>query len=84
MRLELAGELVAEGAIPQKAAQDAAHVAIASVYECEYLLTWNCRHIANAELGRGIRRVIGRHGYNVPNLSTPEELMGGENSDMEG
>lgn len=37
--LELAGELVAEGAIPQKAAQDAAHVAIASVYHCEYLLT---------------------------------------------
>lgn len=76
--LELAEELVSEGVIPQKAASDAAHVAIASVYDCEYLLTWNCRHIANAELNRAIRRVIGRHGYDVPNLCTPEELMGGE------
>ena len=62
--------------IPRKAAGDAAHIAIATVYGCEYLLTWNCRHIANAELHRAIRRVVEQHGYEVPSLCTPEELMG--------
>ncbi|MGH9609901.1 MAG: type II toxin-antitoxin system VapC family toxin, partial [Bryobacteraceae bacterium] len=58
--LELAEHLIAEGAIPRKAAADAAHIAIATVYGCEYLLTWNCRHIANAELQRTMRRVVER------------------------
>ena len=74
--LELAEDLIAEGIIPRKAARDAAHIAIAAVHGCEYLLTWNCRHIANAELDRTIRRVVERHGYEVPGLCTPEELMG--------
>jgi predicted nucleic acid-binding protein len=50
--LRLAEDLITEGPIPRKAAGDAAHIAIATVYGCEYLLTWNCRHIANAELHR--------------------------------
>ena len=49
--LKVTKNLVTEVPIPQKAAVDAAHIAIA--YGCEYLLTWNCRHIANAELHRG-------------------------------
>jgi hypothetical protein len=74
--MKLAEDLVTEGPIPSKAAIDAAHIAIATVYGCEYLLTWNCRHIANAELHRGIRRVVEKYGYEVPTLCTPEELMG--------
>ncbi len=74
--LNLAEELVVEGPIPRKAAGDAAHIAIATVYGCEYLLTWNCRHIANAELHRAMRPVIERYGYELPSLCTPEELMG--------
>src|ERR1039457_653798 len=50
--LRLAEDLITEGPIPRKAAGDADHIAIATVYGCEYLLTWNCRHIANAELHR--------------------------------
>jgi hypothetical protein len=76
--MRLAEDLIAEGPIPRKAAGDAVHIAIATVYGCEHLLTWNCRHIANAELHRGIRRVVGRSGYDLPNLCTPEELMGEE------
>jgi hypothetical protein len=76
--LELAEELIVKGGIPRKAARDAAHIAIATASECEYLLTWNCRHIANAELRRTIRRVVERYDYEVPNLCTPEELMGVE------
>jgi predicted nucleic acid-binding protein len=76
--LKLAEDLIAEGPIPRKAAGDAAHIAIATVYGCEYLLTWNCRHIANAELHRAIRHVVEQHGYELPSLCTPEELMGEE------
>jgi len=76
--LKLAEDLITEGPIPRKAADDAAHIAIATVYGCEYLLTWNCRHIANAELHRAIRRVVEEYGYEVPSLCTPEELMGEE------
>jgi len=76
--LKLAEDLITEGPIPRKAADDAAHIAIATVYGYEYLLTWNCRHIANAELHRAIRRVVEEYGYEVPSLCTPEELMGEE------
>jgi len=60
--VELTEDLIAEGPIPRKAAADAAHIAIATVYGCEYLLTWKCRHIANAELHRDIRRVVEGYG----------------------
>jgi hypothetical protein len=68
--------LVTEGPIPRKAAGDALHIAIATVYECDYLLTWNCRHIANAEMQRSVRRVLARHDLELPVICTPEELMG--------
>ena len=74
--LELAENLVTEGAIPRKAAGDALHIAIATAYACEYLLTWNCRHIANAEILRKARLVVSRQGYELPGICTPEELMG--------
>jgi hypothetical protein len=76
--LKLAGGLVSEGPIPSKAAGDALHIAAATVYACEYLLTWNCRHIANAEIQRTARLVVRRRGFELPVICTPEELMGGE------
>lgn len=74
--LKLAEDLIMKGPVPRKAADDAAHIAIATVYGCEYLLTWNCRHIANAELHRAMRQIVERYGYELPTLCTPEELMG--------
>ena len=76
--LKLAESLVVEGPIPRKAAGDALHIAIATSYACEYLLTWNCRHIANAEIQRMARLVVRRHGFELPTICTPEELMGEE------
>jgi len=76
--LKLAESLVAEGPIPPKAGGDALHIAIATAYACEYLLTWNCRHIANAEIQRAARLVVRRHGFELPTICTPEELMGEE------
>jgi hypothetical protein len=76
--LKLAKSLVAEGPIPPKAGGDALHIAIATAYACEYLLTWNCRHIANAEIQRAARLVVRKHGFELPTICTPEELMGEE------
>jgi hypothetical protein len=72
----IARSLVTEGAIPVKASGDALHIAFATAYACEYLLTWNCRHIANAEIQRTTRLVVRRHGLELPAICTPEELMG--------
>jgi predicted nucleic acid-binding protein len=74
--LELAQDLVQGGPIPQKASGDAIHIAAATIYHCDYLVTWNCRHIANAELHRVMRQVVERSGYDLPIICTPEELMG--------
>ena len=79
--LELARTLVDRGPISRKAAGDAIHVATATVYGCEYLLTWNCRHIANAEIRRAARRLVLAAGYELPVICTPEELMGGTADD---
>ena len=76
--LRLAESLVTDGPIPRRAAGDALHIAIATVYACEYLLTWNCRHIANAEIQRAARLVVRDQGFELPIICTPEELMGEE------
>lgn len=82
--LELPEELIADGAASRKAALDAAHVAIASVCGCEYLLTWNCRHLAHAQLDRAIRRVIERHGYDMPICVRQKNLWEEKSCDVEG
>jgi predicted nucleic acid-binding protein len=56
---------------------DALHLALASYYKCDFLLTWNCRHLANANKFGHIRRVNTMLGLFVPALVTPLELLGG-------
>jgi hypothetical protein len=73
----LAEELVAKGPYPAKAAADAVHVAAATVHHINFLLTWNCRHIANAEMESAARKFCSARGYEMPQLITPEELLGG-------
>lgn len=75
---ELAAELVARGAVPRKAAVDALHIAVAAVHGVDYLLTWNCRHIANATMRQAIERVCREAGYEPPLICTPEELIDDE------
>jgi predicted nucleic acid-binding protein len=55
---------------------DALHLATASYFRCDFLLTWNCRHLANANKFGHIRRVNGLLGLFVPDLVTPLELSG--------
>jgi hypothetical protein len=73
---ELTDAFLASGVIPPKAFRDAAHVAIATVHQVEYLLTWNCKHIANGQIIRKLSQVCNRFGYKIPLICTPEELMG--------
>jgi predicted nucleic acid-binding protein len=66
--------------MPVDPAGDALHLALASVHKCDFLLTWNCRHLANANKFPQIRWVNGVLGLFVPLLVTPLELIGGNAS----
>ena len=72
----LAGEILRSGAIPANAVRDAAHIAVAAVHSIDYLLTWNCRHLANAQIMRRVAAVCRAGGLVMPLICTPEELMG--------
>jgi len=73
---ELAGRLLRQCRLPSRAATDAVHIAIATVHGMDYLLTWNCTHLANAEIVPMVRAVCENAGYICPTICTPEELMG--------
>ncbi len=73
--LKLARALVAPGAIPEKAGPDALHIAAASVGRCDFLLTWNFRHIANVRIRVEVERILAKHGYRKTKICTPEELI---------
>jgi hypothetical protein len=55
---------------------DATHLALASYHGCDFLLTWNCRHIANPNKAAHILRINTRLGLHVPRLVTPLDLLG--------
>jgi hypothetical protein len=73
--LELAKELIQAGALPAKAADDALHIAVAAAHAVPYLLTWNCRHLANAAVRPMIETVCAAKGFKAPIICTPEELL---------
>jgi len=72
--LSLARELLQAGALPAKAAGDALHIAVATVHAVPFLLTWNCRHLANATMRPMIESVCTAKGFKAPIICTPEEL----------
>ena len=61
--------------IPEKSFRDAAHLAVASVYNIDYLVTWNCTHLANGEIIKKLIRLNESFGIHTPIICTPEELM---------
>ena len=70
----LAKELLKQRAVPKNSAEDALHIGIAAAAGMEYLLTWNFKHINNAETKTMIAKVIEAHGFVSPVLCSPEEL----------
>ncbi|MCH8828698.1 MAG: type II toxin-antitoxin system VapC family toxin [Planctomycetes bacterium] len=72
----LADGLIANHLLPEKALADARHVAVATVFGVDYLLTWNCKHIANAETLPRVYKMLRDAGYEPPLIVTPEEFSG--------
>ena len=73
--MTLARNLLALGAVPRSAGDDAAHIAIAVTNGIDYLVTWNFRHIANATMRSRIDDVCRSAGYDPPVICTPSELL---------
>ncbi|BAZ14546.1 hypothetical protein NIES4071_63900 [Calothrix sp. NIES-4071] len=73
--VSLAQKMIETGILPKKAAEDALHIAIAVTNGIDYLLTWNCKHIANAVIRRQVERVCRLSGYEPVTICTPEELL---------
>lgn len=76
--IKLGSAILKSGIIPPKAAADAGHIAVAARHGIDYLVTWNCKHIANAEIIRRIDHLIRKCGYLPPTICTPTELFGGQ------
>jgi hypothetical protein len=72
----LMSRLLGPGMLPPNAAMDAGHIALAAVHGMHFLLTWNCRHIANAAISRDVKRACEDEGFACPVICTPYELMG--------
>ena len=76
---EIVVALVDRLALPDRAIIDAAHIAISVVHGIDFLLTWNCTHIANATFQPMIDNVCDELGYSMPVICTPDQLMGDDN-----
>jgi hypothetical protein len=72
---EFANRLIREHVVPRKAKVDAVHIAVAAVNRVNYLVTWNCTHIANAAIRGKIEQTCRGAGLQAPIICTPEELM---------
>ena len=71
----LAAELIHAGGLPATAKIDALHIAVASVHGMDYLLSWNCTHIANATMRGQIEAICRNAGFDPPVICTPIELV---------
>ena len=71
----LTRNIMDSGLLPAKAEGDGAHIALATVHQMDILLTWNCRHIANAFIRGRLRQLIAACDYSTPTICTPEELL---------
>lgn len=72
---ELAQEFLQRSNLPLKATNDCLHIALATVYGLDYLLTWNCKHMANAQILKKLSQISFEIGYELPIICTPYELI---------
>jgi len=72
-------ELLNKKAVPQNSLEDAVHIAVASVSEIDFIVTWNFKHINNPFMKQQIRNVVEGMGYTMPEICSPEELLEAEN-----
>jgi hypothetical protein len=79
--IRLAESLIVQAIIPAKAIEDALHISVSTLHHVDFLLTWNCRHIANPVIQEKIAVHLEQLGLFLPIICTPEELLGGNNDD---
>ncbi len=73
---EIARTLISDNAIPPEHEEDALHIAVASINGIDFLLTWNCKHIANADTLPRIYEMLRDANFRPPLIVTPEEFSG--------
>jgi len=73
---QIGNAIMSLGVLPQKAQVEALHIAAVAHHRVQYLLTWNCKHIANAKILPHIHGVLTDLGIPIPFICTPEELLG--------
>lgn len=71
----IANAIMSRAILPPKASIDALHIALVAHHRIEYLLTWNCRHIANGKILPRIHDVLTELGIPIPIICTPEEMV---------
>ena len=76
---QLAEQLISHGAVPKGSEEDALHIGIAAAQGTDYLLTWNFKHINNAEMKSSITRIVESFGFICPQICSPEALGGNSN-----
>ncbi|MDR1100884.1 MAG: PIN domain-containing protein [Clostridiales bacterium] len=74
--LSLSDEYMATGVLPQRAKVDSRHIAVASVYGCKYILSWNMKHFVRRATMEMVQEVNGRLGIFQPNIQTPAVYIG--------
>lgn len=79
--IELGADLIRTGILPSMAAQDALHIACAGIHRVNFVLTWNCKHIANPHLRERLRACFLRQGIDLPIICTPEVFLQEEPND---
>lgn len=72
--VDLADAIAVAISLPVRAKADAVHAAVAAVHGIEFLLTWNCRHLANGLFAPRIERTCAAAGFSAPRILTPESL----------
>jgi hypothetical protein len=77
----IAEEIMSRAILPPKASVDALHIASVAHHRIEYLLTWNCRHIANARILPRIHDLLVEMGLPIPIICTPEEMVDDESEE---
>ena len=79
----LATKLVGSGILPATAIRDASHLAAAGVHGMNFLLTWNCKHIANPFIADRLQSCFSSMGVHLPNICTPEQFLTDDNDDSQ-
>ena len=79
----IANEIISRAILPPKAAIDALHIAMVAHHRIQYLLTWNCKHIANAKILPRLHDSLTDLGCPIPIICTPEEMVDDDSEDNE-